>query len=205
MSKLILTTWTQAIEDKLTALGANEQYKSSTKVKVNEKVFVFRPKKKADGTLFENDLFKTNNEANINIVKKSMGLSEPEKRLKMSANYIENINNGGSAKNNILTERIKAIEELNNKIAIFFLENLQDLSWDDIEKGIASTIPVDEAFDLIKPAFMQLREILMAGVEDKYSSDLSLAEMKNIKQAHDLNVEQSLGSNLKTNKKSKKK
>ena len=203
MSKLILYEWTKDFEDDTDLINAKKLYKSTMRVKKNEKVFVFGNGRNVQGIIDKTKLDKID-AANINIVKKSFGLSEPEKRFKMRANYIENIDNGNN-QNRLLSERVRAIEKLNNDIAKFFLEKLDELTWDDIKYGIASTIPVDEAFDLIKPAFMQLREILMAGVEDKYSSDLSLAEMKNIKQAHDLNVEQSLGSNLKTNKKSKKK
>lgn len=194
MSKLVLYEW----PNNPLNLDPEDAYMSSTQVKKFEKVFVYGGATKDN---VDKTRYRTYDQANRNIVKKSFGLSETEKRLKMSGDYINSIENGKGGKPKLLNKKIDAISKLNDNISHFFLKNLHDLTWDEFDKGVMSTIPVDEAFNLIKPAFIQLREILMAGIEDKYSSDLTLTEMKNIKQAHDLNVEQSLGKNMKNKKK----
>ncbi len=76
------------------------------------------------------------------------------------------------------------------------------MTWDNYDQGVLSTIPFNESFDLLVPAMKQLYEILAAGIEDKYSKDLSVAEMKNVLEKHNLIVDQSLGKNVpKKNKK----
>jgi hypothetical protein len=98
-------------------------------------------------------------------------------------------------------QRIRSIESANTNFCKFFLKNLHELVWKNYENGILSTIQLDEALYLLKKASLALYDLLVASVDDKFNKDLSIAEMKNVIDLHNLNTEYTLGKNLKKNKK----
>ena len=180
MSKLVLLEYNNSLR---TDNGA-PNYKRSMYALQGEKVFIY---KKSVSAAFD--------ETNRNIVLKHFGLAKTYKRNSMAVNHTNAINDGKNQVN-FNDDRLSGINKLNLDIADFFLKNLHELTWDNYEQGVLSTIPFNEAFDLLVPAMKQLYEILAAGIEDKYSKDLSVAEMKNVLEKHNLLVEQTLGKNI---------
>jgi len=147
---------------------------------------------------------KVQDKANERKVLEIFGKAKLYKKNLMAVNHSEAVNlkpqqeNGPESLNK---QRIRSIEKANNNFCIFFLKNLHDLVWKDYSKGILSTIALDDALYLLKKASLALYDLLVASVDDKYNKDLSIAEMKNVIDLHNLNTEYTLGKNLKKNKK----
>ena len=183
MSKLILQPFKKSWSSKYDSCV---EYKKCMQSQEGEKVFIFKK-----------DASKSWDASNISIIQKHFGLSKTFKRNSMAVEHTKNINDGGNKDSvSFNSQRLGEINVLNENVAKFFLERLQDLTWDDYDSGVLSTIPFDEAFDLLVPAMKMLYEILAAAIEDKYSKDLSVAEMKNVLEKHNLLVDQTLGKNI---------
>ena len=101
-------------------------------------------------------------------------------------------------------QRLDSIKKVNNTFAIFFLSQLHLLTWKDYNKGVQSTIPFDEAFDMLQMATDALYDLLIASVDDKYSKDLSMSQMRNTIKLHNLNNEFTLGNDIKKSRKKEK-
>lgn len=147
---------------------------------------------------------KNEDKANEKKVLEIFGKAKLYKKNLLAVNHSEAVNlkpqqNGGPESLN--KQRIRAIEYSNKNFCEFFLINLHNLVWKDYDKGILSTIPLDEALSMLKKASLALYDLLTASVDDKFNKDLSIAEMKNVIDLHNLNTEYTLGKNLKKNKK----
>jgi hypothetical protein len=68
------------------------------------------------------------------------------------------------------------------------LINLHKLYWRDYDNGVISTINPNRALDLIVPAAVEFRRVLIESVDKKYNRGLSVANVKNIKEEHDLDT-----------------
>ena len=112
-----------------------------------------------------------------------------------------NGNNGNNALGTLNQQRIKAIRDIDQDFAAFFLGNLHNLMWKDFATGVQSTIPFDEAYKMLKLATDALYDLLVASVEDKFCRDVSVSEMTSVIAMHNLNNEFTLGKNVKKSKK----
>jgi hypothetical protein len=56
---------------------------------------------------------------------------------------------------------------------------------------------------MIIPAAIEFRKVLIEAVDKKYNRGLSVANVKNIKEEHDLDTKQRLGNNIPNIKKKK--
>ena len=54
----------------------------------------------------------------------------------------------------------------------------------------------NKAVQLLIPPADKFREALIAGVNKKYNQGLSLANVKNLKESHDVDIKQRLGDNV---------
>ena len=180
-SQLILTEWKKQI--------ANPVEKGdpdiATVVQKHEKVFIY---KKDESTHCD--------KANISIILKRFGKSQIYKKNLMANNHMEAVDLVKPLRNNKPTlneQRVKKIKEVDDEYADFFLRNLMFLTWKDYKKGIQTTIPFDEAFEMLKLATKAYYDLKIAFVEDTFNKDLSLSEMKNVIDVHNLNNEYALG------------
>ena len=89
--------------------------------------------------------------------------------------------------------RIKAIADMDQTFAKFFLKQLHALVWKDYSKGVQSTIDFDDGLKMLKIATSALYDLLLASIDDKFSKDLSISEMKNVIDLHNLNNDFTLG------------
>lgn len=147
---------------------------------------------------------KNEDKANKKKILEIFGKAKMYKKNLMAVNHTEAVNlkpqqEGGPESLN--KQRIRSIEKSNNNFCDFFLRNLHNLVWKDYDKGVLSTIPLDEALDMLKKASLALYDLLIASVDDKYNKDLTIAEMKNVIDLHNLNTEFTLNKNLKNKKK----
>jgi hypothetical protein len=62
----------------------------------------------------------------------------------------------------------------------------------------------NKAVDLLIPPAALFWEALVEGVNKKYNQGLSVANVKNLKESHDVDIKQRLGDNVPKIKKSKK-
>lgn len=161
-------------------------YKQSMKAQNNEKVFIYG----TDATRDSAD------ETNRDIVMKHFGFAKTLKRNIMAVNHVSAISGANKNSVDFNKQRLDEIKTMNQSVTDFFLSALHKLTWDDYERGILSTIPFEEAFELLVPTMKMVYEILAAGVEDKFSQELSIAEMQNVIQKHNLLIDQSLGKNI---------
>ena len=79
------------------------------------------------------------------------------------------------------------------------------MMWKDYGQGIHSKIVFDEAYNMLKKITGPLYQLLLASVHDKFSKDLSMAEMKSIIDMHNLNNDFSLCKSMKKPRANKKK
>lgn len=140
---------------------------------------------------------------NEDFIKRMLGLDEEEQFYEDTQGYLEGI--GKKNDKSITSLRIKEITDLNNEIVEFILKNLHKLYWRDFTTGVISTINPNKALDLIIPAAVEFRKVLIESVDKKYNRGLSVANVKNIKENHDLDTRQRLGENIPNIGKNKKK
>ncbi len=62
----------------------------------------------------------------------------------------------------------------------------------------------NKAVDLLIPPAAKFRDALIEGVNKKYNQGLSVANVKNLKEQHDVDIKQRLGDNVPNIKKSRK-
>jgi hypothetical protein len=184
MSSLVLYTYPT-----VSAVKETDPYYNNA-VKYGEKVFVYgKPESK------------TIDPTNEGIVLKRFGKAKIYKVNEMAVNHMDAINlkkqNGVDSYNK---QRLDEIKKVDKQFAQFFLTRLHDLVWQDYSKGILSTISFDEGFEMLKKATHALYDLLIASVDDKFSKDLSISEMKNVIDLHNLNNEYALGKDLKSKK-----
>ena len=180
MSDLTLIKWDKAKDENI-----------SNSVPKGTLVFIYVEDEK-------NNLRKEANEANKFFIKRQLGLDEEEQAFDDTNDYLDGI---GKNKSSITTNRIKEIKNINNDITNFILKNLHKLYWRDFDKGVISTIDPNKALELIIPAAVEFRKVLIQSVDKKYRKDLTVASVKNIVESHDLETKQALGKNLKNIKK----
>ena len=140
--------------------------------------------------------------ANEFFIKNQLGLTEEEQAFEDTQGYLEGI--GKKDDKSITNKRIKEIKEINIKIVKFILSNLHNLYWRDYTNGVISTMDPNKAVDLLIPPAALFREALVEGVNKKYNQGLSVANVKNLKESHDVDIKQRLGDNVPKIKKSKK-
>jgi hypothetical protein len=159
----------------------------ATIVRPGEKIFVY------DQDTTRNTIDATNK----GIILKRFGKAKIQKVNDMAVNHMDAVNmkpNNGNATLNQL--RLAEIKRMDVEFADFFLKRLHTLVWKDYARGVQSTIPFDDAFEMLKKATHALYDLLIAAVEDKFSKDLSISEMKNVIDLHNLNNEYTLGKDL---------
>ena len=139
--------------------------------------------------------------ANEFFIKNQLGLTEEEQAFEDTQGYLEGI--GKKDDKSITNKRIKEIKEINIKIVQFILTNLHNLYWRDYTNGVISTMDPNKAVDLLIPPAALFREALVEGVNKKYNQGLSVANVKNLKESHDVDIKQRLGDNVPKIKKSK--
>jgi hypothetical protein len=142
---------------------------------------------------------KQTNESNEFFIKRQLGLDEEEQAFDDTNDYLEGINKKNEK--SITSKRITEIKAINKEITEFILENLHRLYWRDYAKGVISTIDPNRALDLIIPAAVDFRKVLVQSIDKKYRKDLSVASVKNIVESHDLETKQALGKNVRKLKK----
>ena len=138
------------------------------------------------------------NESNRNKVLQEYGLSKIAKKNALAnnqVNAVDNNKNYGPKGKSLNTQRIEAIEKVDQEFADFFLRNLHNLTWKDWDTspGILTTIDYQDAYDMLKLATKPYYELMLASVEDAYSKDLSLSNMKQVIEMHNLNNEYIIG------------
>lgn len=160
----------------------------ATQVEIYQKVFAFGV-----------DESKVHDKANIKKIIEIFGKDKIFKKNLMAVNHMDavNLKPRQAGQETLNQKRIKAIEKSNNEFAQFFLKQLHNLTWKDYSKGVLTTIPFDEGLNMLKKATLALYDLQIAAIEDTYSKDLSLSEMKNVIDLHNLNNEYTLGKNLK--------
>ena len=187
MSSLVLLEWVKPTNNIVS------EAEKATLVRAGEKVFAFD----VDETKTSIDL------TNIGIVLKRFGKAKIEKINELSVNHMDAVNlkpkvNGQETLNQ---QRLKGIKDMNQEFAKFFLKRLHDLCWQDFSKGVQSTIAFEDGFKMLQQATNALYDLLLASIDDKFSKDLSVSEMKNVIELHNLNNEFALGKNVKKSKK----
>ena len=140
--------------------------------------------------------------ANEFFIKNQLGLTEEEQAFEDTQGYLEGI--GKKNDDSITNKRINEIKLINANIVQFILKNLHKLYWRDYANGVISTMDPNKAVELIIPAASKFREALIEGVNKKYNQGLSVANVKNLKETHDVDIKQRLGENVPKIKKSKK-
>lgn len=135
-------------------------------------------------------------------IKRQLGLDEEEQFYEDTQGYLDGI--GKKNDQSITSKRISEITTLNNEIVVFILKNLHKLYWRDFDNGVISTINPNRALELIIPAAVEFRKVLIEAVDKKYNKGLSVANVKNIKEEHDLDTKQRLGQNIPKIKNKKK-
>jgi len=140
--------------------------------------------------------------ANEFFIKNQLGLTEEEQAFEDTQGYLESI--GKKDDKSITNKRITEIKEINKEIVKFILSNLHKLYWRDYKNGVISTMDPNKAVDLLIPPATEFRNALIEGVNKKYNQGLSVANVKNLKETHDVDIKQRLGDNVPKIKKSKK-
>jgi len=191
MSGLCLVEWKNDLKVPLT----HPDYDMA--VHPGEKVFAYG----------QGDLTKLQDAANISFVLKAFGYAKIQSVNKLSQNHAEAVDLKPNLKNikSINLQRIEAIDDIDQTFAKFFLEKLHFMMWKNYKDGIQSKIVFDEAYEMLKKITGPLYQLLLASVHDKFSKDLSMAEMKSIMDVHNLNNDFSLGRNMKKPRATKKK
>ena len=147
---------------------------------------------------------KTNPEtdaANEFFIKRQLGLDEEEQAFDDTNDYLDGI--GKQNKKSMTYKSIVEITTINLDITKFVLNNLHRLYWRDYDNGVISTIDPNRALQLILPAAIAFRKVLVENVNKKYKKELTLAGVQNIVESHDLETKQALGSNIKNINKKK--
>ena len=189
MSSLVLYVWNENPNNNPVVQENDPDY--ATIVKRGENVFVY-------GQQFT---MNTIDPTNRGIILKRFGKAKIQKVNDMAVVHMDAVNmkpNNGNPTLNQL--RLAEIKRMDQEFADFFLSRLHTLVWKDYSRGVQSTIPFDDAFEMLKKATMALYDLLLAAVEDKFSRDLSISEMKNVIDLHNLNNEYTLGKDLKKKK-----
>ena len=151
--------------------------------------------KKKDKTPIKDSTWQSEyDEPNEFFVKRMLGLDEEEQFYEDTQGYLDGI--GKKNDQSITSKRIAEITTLNQEIIEFILTNLHKLYWRDYDTGVISTINPNKALDLIVPAAVEFRRVLIEAVDRKYNRGLSVANVKNIKEEHDLDTRQRLGENI---------
>jgi len=179
MTTLVLYEWTEK-NPKVTDQGDPD---IATIVRFGEKVFVYGE-----------DVSSGIDASNINRILKSFGQAKIYKKNLMAVqhtNAVDMKDRGGKKTLNEL--RILEIAKMDQTFAKFFLTQLHALVWKDFSKGVQSTIPFDDALKMLKIATSALYDLLLASIDDKFSKDLSISEMKNVIDLHNLNNDYTLG------------
>ena len=185
-SQLILTTWPD--KPKIVDEGNPD---IATVAQQYEKVFIYGKNRSSHC-----------DKANEAIILKRFGKSQIYKKNLMANNHMEavdlnKVNRGG--KPTLNDQRVKAIQKCDVEFARFFLQNLHDMTWKDYENGVLTTIPFNEAFEMLQVSTETYYDLKIAFVKDVYSKDLSFSEMQNVIKLHNLNNEYTLGKDLKKN------
>ena len=180
-SQLILYSW----PDEPTIVDQGNP-NIATITQKHEKVFVYGVEETRE----------TLDKANESIILKRFGKSQVYKKNLMANNHMEAVdlnkaNRGGNLTLN--QQRVQKIKEIDEKFARFFLGELMTLTWKDFANGVQTTIPFEEAFDMLKKATAAYYDLMTAFVNDTYNRDLAISEMKNVLDVHQLNNEYSLG------------
>ena len=128
-------------------------------------------------------------------------MTEEEQAFEDTQGYLEGI--GKKDDKSITNKRITEIKEINKEIVEFILSNLHKLYWRDYANGVISIMDPNKAVELIIPAASKFRDALIEGVNKKYNQGLSVANVKNLKESHDVDIKQRLGDNVPKIKKSK--
>lgn len=185
MSSLCLFTWIN------NPVVAENDADYATIVRPGEKVFVY-----------DQDTTRASLDAtNRGIILKRFGKAKIEKINQMAVDHMDAVNlKPGNGNPTLNQQRVAAIKVADLEFAHFFLKQLHSLVWKDYSRGVQSTIPFDDAFEMLKKATHALYDLLIAAVEDKFSKDLSVSEMKNVIDIHNLNNEYTLGKGLKKKK-----
>jgi len=184
MSQLVLYTWPAN-----SILRETDPFYSNA-VKYGEKVFVYGKK----------DVSSSIDPTNEGIVLKRFGKAKILKVNEMAVNHMDAINLKNQNGDSYNKQRLNEIKKVDKQFAQFFLTRLHELVWQDYDKGVLSTISFDEGFEMLKKATHALYDLLIASVDDKFSKDLSISEMKNVIDLHNLNNEYTLGKDLKSKK-----
>ena len=189
MSELVLIKWTSE---------KNKDFVNS--VPKGTLVFSYGKEVKKNGDGVNKNI--ETDAANEFFIKYQLGLTEEEQAFEDTQGYLEGI--GKKDDNSITNKRITEIKAINKEIVEFILKNLHKLYWRDYEKGVISTMDPNKAVDLLIPPASQFRNALIEGVNKKYNQGLSVANVKNLKESHDVDIKQRLGDNVPKIKKSKK-
>jgi hypothetical protein len=180
MSQLVLYEWKEA-----PVINETNPYYSCI-ARHGEKVFVYNK-----------DTSATIDKTNKSIVLKRFGKAKITKVNEMAVNHMDAVNlKKVQGQDSYNKQRLNAIKDVDEQFADFFLKRLHDLVWLDYDKGILSTISFEDAFEMLKKATHAVYDLLIASVDDKYSKDLSISEMKNVIDLHNLNNEYTLGKDL---------
>ena len=156
----------------------------ATIVRYGEKVFIFDVDE-SRGTI---------DASNIGRILKSFGQAKIYKKNLLAVNHTDAVDlKDRKGKPTLNSLRIKAIADMDQTFAIFFLKQLHALVWKDYSKGVQSTIDFDDGLKMLKIATSALYDLLLASIDDKFSKDLSISEMKNVIDLHNLNNDFTLG------------
>ena len=189
MSELVLIKWPQA---------KVEAYVNS--VPKGTLVFSYGKEVKKNGSGVNKNT--ETDAANEFFIKNQLGLTEEEQAFEDTQGYLEGI--GKKNDKSITNKRIDEIKSINIKIVEFILSNLHILYWRDYTNGVISTMDPNKAVDLLIPPASKFRDALIEGVNKKYNKGLSVANVRNLKESHDVDIRQRLGDNVPKIKKSNK-
>ena len=178
MSNLVLHTWK---ENPVVTDPTDPDI--ATVVRYGERVFIYG-KAKSVGT----------DATNMGVVLKAFGQASIYRKNLLAVNHTVGIDQKGRSRGETLNgQRLDEISTMNDYFANFFLEQLHFLTWKDYDKGVQSTIKLKDAFKMLTITTRALYDLLLASVDDKFSKDLSMSEMQNVIDIHNLNNQYTLG------------
>ena len=143
-----------------------------------------------------NDLKETD-ASNEYFMMREMGFAEEEQDFEDTLDYYKGRGKELNNEEDITKLRIYDIKELNKDLIEFVLSKVHKIYWRSFDKGIVSTINLNEVIDLVIPAAVKLRQAIYTGIDKKYNPKLSLANIKNTQEQLDVELNQALGKNVK--------
>lgn len=182
--------------------------KSGAPSSEHEMVFVYESIfKSSDGSFTDGDLG-TINPSNRNYVKRALGMVQQEESYERTITVNKSVNK--PQVDSFLDEKLKELKKMNDEIAHMVLTLVMRLVWKKFTTyktagDLMSHIWLNDAFKMITNSIVNLRDVLNESLEIKYPSSVSTKLINNALQFRDLQIKQTLDSDINKMKKKPKK